>query len=143
MNFELFKQMSKRNEFLAQNGQLDITVDEKVQQNGPKPMRVKIMELRNGVEKAVAYGEVGDDLLIYCERMLDGIWRVADQLSALGDSPVIAESAKTYVEIAGALDLLIGQLEAGGAAFASATLDLIDDHAQRVDQLLEECQAAA
>ena len=102
MNFELFKQMSKRNEFLAQNGQLDITVDEKVQQNGPKPMRVKIMELRNGVEKAVAYGEVGDDLLIYCERMLDGIWRVADQLSALGDSPVIAESAKTYVEIAGA-----------------------------------------
>lgn len=142
MNFELFKQMTRRNDFLAQSTNLDITVDETVHRNGPKPMRAKIVELRNGVEKAIAYGEVGEDLLLYTERMLDGIWKVADQLSALGDSPVIAESAKVYVEMAGALDLLIGQLEAGGAAFASATLDLIDDHAQRVDQLLEECQAA-
>lgn len=142
MNFELFKQMTKRNEFLAAKNNLDITVDETVHSNGPKPMRAKIVELRSGVEKAIAYGEVGEELLLYTERMLDGIWRVADQLSALGDSPVIAESAKVYVELAGALDTLLGQLEAGGAAFAGATLDLIDGHAQRVDQLLEECQAA-
>lgn len=142
MNFELFKQMTRKNEFLANSTNLDITVDETVRSNGPKPMRAKIVELRNGVEKAVAYGEVGEDLLIYCERMLDGIWKVADQLSALGDSPVIAESAKCYVNLAGALDTLLGQLEAGGAAFASATLDTIDQHAQRVDQLLAECQAA-
>ena len=142
MNFELFKQMTRKNEFLANSNNLDITVDETVRSNGPKPMRAKIVELRNGVEKAVAYGEVGDDLLIYCERMLDGIWKVADQLSALGDSPVIAESAKAYVNLASALDTLLGQLEAGGAAFANATLDTIDQHAQRVDQLLAECQAA-
>jgi len=142
VNFELFKQMAKKNTFLSSNNNLDITVDESVHSNAPKPMRAKIVELRNGVEKAVAYGEVGEDLLIYCERMLDGIWKVADQLSALGDSPVIAESAKCYVNLAGALDTLLGQLEAGGAAFANATLDVIDEHAQRVDQLLEECQAA-
>ena len=137
MNFELFKQMTQRNRFLAGESRVDFTVDEVVHRNGPKPMRVKIVELRAGVEKAVAYGEVGDDLLIYCERLLDGIWRVADQLKALGHSPVIAESAQVYVDMAGALDLLIGQLEAGGGAFAGATLDLIEDHALQVDQLLE------
>ena len=143
MNFELFKQMTKKNQFLAGQSNLDITVDETIQRNGPKPMRAKVVELRERVENAVAYGQVGDDLLIYCERMLDGIWRVADQLSALGDSPVIAASAKVYVELAGSLDTLLGQLEAGGAAFASATLELIEEQAQRVDQLLQECQAAA
>ena len=142
MNFELFKQMTRKNEFLANSNSLDITVDENVRSNAPKPMRSKVVELRNGVEKAVAHGLVGEELLLYCERMLDGIWRVADQLSALGDSPVIAESAKVYVNLAGALDTLLGQLEAGGAAFAGATLDVIDEHARRVDQLLEECQAA-
>lgn len=142
MNFELFKQMARRNDFLTANHSLDVTVDETVHSNAPKPMRAKIVELRTGVEKAVACGEVGDDLLIYCERMLDGVWRVADQLSALGNSPVIAESARVYVDLAGALDTLLGQLEAGGAAFAGATLELIDGHAQRVDQLLKECQAA-
>lgn len=143
MNFELFKQMAKKNQFLAgQNGQLDITVDERVQSNGPKPMRAKVVELRQRVEKAVAYGEVSQDLLNFCELFLDGIWRVADQLNALGDSPVIAASAKVYVELASTVDTLLGQLEAGGAAFAGATLEHIEDHAQRVDQLLQECQAA-
>ncbi|MBS2035181.1 hypothetical protein JST97_09330 [bacterium] len=143
MNFELFKQMARRNQFLANpSGQLDLTVDERVQSNGPKPMRAKVMELRQRVESAVAYGDISDDLLNFCERFLDGIWRVADQLHALGDSPVIAASAKVYVELAGTVDTLLGQLEAGGAAFANATLELIEDHAQRVDQLLEECQAA-
>ena len=142
MNFERFKHIAKKNTFLTSNSNLDITVDESVHRNGPRPMRAKVVELRNGVERAVAYGEVGEDLLIYCERMLDGIWKVADQLNALGDSPVIVESAKVYVNLAGALDTLLGQLEAGGAAFASATLEVIDEHARRVDQLLEECQAA-
>ncbi len=143
MNFELFKQMARRNDFLSANhNNLDVTVDETIHSNAPKPMRAKIVELRTSVEQAIAFGEVGEDLLIYTERMLDGIWRVADQLSALGDSSVIAESARVYVELAGALDTLLGQLEAGGAAFAGATLDLIDGHARRVDQLLEECQAA-
>jgi hypothetical protein len=143
VNFDLFKQMAKKNQFLAGQSNLDFTVDETIQRNGPKPMRAKVVELRERVENAVAYGEVGDDLLIYCERMLDGIWRVADQLNALGDSPVIAASAKVYVELASSLDTLLGQLEAGGAAFTSATLELIEDQAQRVDQLLQECQAAA
>lgn len=143
MNFELFKQMAKKNQFLAnQNNQLDITVDEKIQSNGPKPMRAKVVELRQRVEKAVAFGEVGDDLLSFCERFLEGIWRVADQLNALGDSPVIAASTKVYVELASTVDTLLGQLEAGGAAFAGATLEQIEDHALQVDQLLQECQAA-
>ncbi|MFN8611491.1 MAG: hypothetical protein U0931_28350 [Vulcanimicrobiota bacterium] len=143
MNFELFKQMARKNQFLAnQNNQLDITVDERVQSNGPKPMRAKVLELRQRVENAVAYGEISDELLLFCERFLDGIWRVADQLNALGDSPVIASSARVYVELAGAVDTLLGQLEAGGAAFAGATLEQIEEHAQRVDQLLQECQAA-
>lgn len=143
MNFELFKQMAKKNQFLAnQNNQLDITVDERIQSNGPKPMRAKVVELRQRVEKAVSFGEVSDDLLNFCERFLDGIWRVADQLNALGDSPVIATSTKVYVELAGAVDTLLGQLEAGGAAFTGATLEQIEDHALRVDQLLQECQAA-
>ena len=143
MNFELFKQMARKNQFLAnQNNQLDITVDERVQSNGPKPMRAKVLELRQRVENAVAYGEISDELLLFCERFLDGIWRVADQLNALGDSPVIASSARVYVELAGAVDTLLGQLEAGGAAFAGATLEQIEEHAQRVDELLQECQAA-